>query len=259
MIPRLKTPSFTRRTTEIAEAANPMLSSGDSGDPEPQWLKTPPQEERNNRRSTGAGGGEDATGKGSRMSMSAAAGRGRRSNISTYDASEDEDEKGFEDDCCCCPMDPVLLGIAFFHGICICLGIAGIAVNIHHIMQPNEQGLYQDIILRSYSAVFCVIMVFCELDWRWVLRRLRLLDIWFFRGLFYIYIGLQTIDKIGGLTLTALSSFDDMVGVPIIIAGAAYVVLGACCVKSVAESKRRRERMQGQYRELDPESTMESV
>lgn len=188
--------------------------------------------------------------------MGTAAGRGRRSNVSNY-ASEDEDDKGLEDDCCCCPMDPVLLGIAFFHGICICLGIAGIAVNIHHIMRPSEQGRYQDILLRSYSAAFCVIMVFSEIDWRFIMRRLRLLDIWIFRGLFYIYIGLQTIDEIGGVSLTALSSFDDMVGLPVIVAGVVYVVMGACCVKSVAESKRRRERTQ--YRELDPESTVESV
>jgi len=234
------------------------MQSGDAGDPEPQWLKTPPQEERNSRRNTGAGaaGGDDAGGgKGGRMSMGTA-GRGRRSNVSNY-VSEDEDERGFEDDCCCCPMDPVLLGIAFFHGICICLGFAGIAVNIHHITRPHEQGMYQDIVLRAYSVAFSTIMVICEVDWRFFMRRLRLLDIWFFRGLFYIYIGLQTIDKIGGVSLNALSSFDDMVGLPIMVAGGVYLVMGACCVKSVAESKRRRER--GQYRELDPESTMETV
>lgn len=95
------------------------------------------------------------------------------------------------------------------------------------------------------------------------MRRLRLLDLWIFRGLFYIFVGLQTVDtnKIGvtQFTIAALSYPDNMVGFPIIISGLMYVLMGICCVKSVAESKRRKE--SNRYRELEDQvdSNIESV
>jgi hypothetical protein len=175
------------------------------------------------------------------MGISASSGRARKSSGGGYHSEDDISEKGYDEDCCCFPLDPVLLTLTFFHGICICLGLAGITVNIHHLTKPDEQRQYQDIIMRSYTIAFCCAMVLCELDWRFFMRRVRLLDMWVFRGLFYIYVGLQTTDTLGGaLTLDSLSSPDNMVGFPTVISGLIYLLMGSCCLKAEAEARRKR-------------------
>ena len=52
---------------------------------------------------------------------------------------------------------------------------------------------YRDIITRCYAIVFCVFIVLAEVDWRYIMRRIRILDLWFFRGLFYFYVGFITL------------------------------------------------------------------
>ena len=43
---------------------------------------------------------------------------------------------------------------------------------------------YKDIITRCYAIIFSVVIVLAEIDWRYVMRRIRILDLWFFRGVF---------------------------------------------------------------------------
>ena len=88
-----------------------------------------------------------------------------------------------------------IVGISIFHGACGVLGVAGAAVNAHHILRPEEQGQYVDMALRAYSASFCLVMIVCEIDWRFMMRRFRILDIWLCRGFFYLYAGLQTLEN----------------------------------------------------------------
>ncbi len=230
----------------------------DKGDTEPQWLKSPPQEDRSSRRSSSGtvrGASEDGQSK-SRASLGLG-GKARRSNTAGGYHSEEDNDFAYGDGVCCCSMDPLLLGIVFFQGICGCLGIAGVVANIQHITHPVAEGQYQDIIMRAYSMSFCCIIVLCEIDWRFFMRYLRLLDLWIFRGLFYMYAGLQTIDKINGFDADSLSTIGNATGITIIISGVIYMIMGACCVKSIAESRRRLERER--YREIDPDSLMETV
>jgi hypothetical protein len=42
---------------------------------------------------------------------------------------------------------------------------------------------YKDIITRCYAIIFSVVIILAEIDWRYVMRRIRILDLWFFRGM----------------------------------------------------------------------------
>jgi hypothetical protein len=276
---------------------NSAVSSED-----PPWLKSPPKEERQGRRSAagGANGGGTGTGgadSGSRLTTPLSSGRGRQSYGNPgYDSAEEDDDANYNEDCCCCPMDPILLGITFFHGICFVLGLAGVAVHLHHLTRwgravenavttdgsgsgsgssshssssgsdisdsyPGHHHSLKELFLRCYDVVFCLLIIVCETDWRFVMKRLRLLDLWMFRGLFYIYIGLQTLEvQINGdVDLETLSDLDNMVGCLLVLAGVSYLCLGACCIKSVAEAKRRQLQMLDRpYREVQ-DVEMESV
>ena len=269
---------------------------------DPPWLNPPPKEERPGRRSAagaaGAGGGAGTSEPGSRLTTPLSSGRMRQSygggNLGYDSADDDDDDATFNEDCCCCPMDPILLGITFFHGICFVLGLAGLAVHLHHLTRwgravegavtadmrsnggssassnssssssssgdnsysisdsyPGHHHSLKELLLQCYDVVFCLLIVVCEVDWRFVMRRLRLLDLWIFRGLFYIFVGLQTLElQINGdVDLDTLSNIDNMVGCLVMLAGVCYMCLGACCIKSVADAKRLR-RLERVYREV---------
>jgi hypothetical protein len=232
-----------------------MLSTNNGSSAEdPPWLKSPPKEEKSGRKSAGVDGS-------SRVSTPMSIGRARRSYGASqghgYDSAADDDDADFNEDCCCCPMDPVLLGVGFFHGICLCLALAGLAVNVHHLTKHSETGQTQDILRRSYTSSFCLLMVFCEIDWRFVMRHLRLLDLWVFRGFFYVYVGLQTIGVVDTISVEVLSKSENLVGTLIAIAGVIYCFGGVCCLKSVADA-RRKERERTVYRELQSDANAEA-
>jgi len=148
-----------------------QTSSASSTEVDPPWLKSPSQEDRSKRL---LDTDEESLPNSHRKTTPLSAGRhgGRRQTLG-YGSDGEEDDRSFDDDCCCCPLDPVSLGIVFFHAVCFCLGLAGIAVNIKHLTKPKStidtgsvDGNYQALLDRSYSVGFCILMVICEIDWR---------------------------------------------------------------------------------------------
>ena len=233
-------------------STNPKSASSDP----PAWMSdSPPSSKSHNGEESEevkmSGGGKRGGGK---------AKKARRSSMGTTRSSyggyeSEEDEEHVEEDCCCCPVDPVLFGIAAFHMLCGLLGIAGIIANVYYMSRPSQHGHYQHLILRTYAVSFCATIVAIELDWRFIMKRIKLLDLWIFRGLFYVYAGLQTTGEIRCFTdLSEISRPEDVVGIALFVAGFFYTLMGTCCIKSVAESKRRSTK----YREIDSE-LVESV
>jgi hypothetical protein len=219
---------------------------GENNDP-PAWLESP---------KAGRSVDDDDERKASGTRKAVKTKKSRRSSVGTarssyggYD-SEDEDE-GIEEDCCCCPMDPVLFGITVFHLISGLLGIAGMVANIFYLSRPQEVGHYQDIVLRTYATVFCATIVAVELNWRFVMKRLKLLDLWIFRGFFYAYTGLQTTGEITSFDLKEISRPNDIVGIALVVAGIMYISMGSCCIKSVTETKRRAYQQIGETGEVE--------
>ena len=146
-------------------------------------------------------------------------------------ASEhDEDE-----DCCCCPLDPVLAWFRLFHLISGLVGCASMGANGYILATKDVVSMdYRDIITRGYAIIFCFVVVLAEIDWRYVMRRIRILDLWFFRGLFYFYVGFITLGAEPTLTDPV-----DMAALAQICMGGFYclmVSLGWPCLVSPADA-----------------------
>ena len=176
------------------------------------------------------------------------AARRRRRRI--YDDSDDDLQN---EDCCCCPTDPCLIAFSLFHLCGGLLGVAAAATNAYHITQPPSGGnRVIDIIQRCYCIAFGAIITLIEIDWKFLSRRLKLLDLWVFRGLFYAYVGLSTLD----LFSPTVETPECIVGFSLILCGGTYVVMGALCLKSVAA---RRKRNYTEITDDGPETVYESV
>eukprot|EP00596_Hydrurales_sp_CCMP1899_P006100 CAMPEP_0119036766 /NCGR_PEP_ID=MMETSP1177-20130426/4701_1 /TAXON_ID=2985 /ORGANISM="Ochromonas sp, Strain CCMP1899" /LENGTH=211 /DNA_ID=CAMNT_0006997097 /DNA_START=159 /DNA_END=794 /DNA_ORIENTATION=- len=134
-----------------------------------------------------------------------------------------------EEDCCCFKVDPVLCWFTFFHSLSGCVGLATLAANIYVLARTNRAALnYKEIIMRSYACIFCIIIILTETNWRYIMKRIRILDIWFLRGFFYFYVGFITIE--GDLTFTQPQ---DIIGLVQISFGALYILMGILCIKSM--------------------------
>ena len=242
-----------------------MLSSNSPGPSDPAWLQNSPKDSRRNSMisSYDDDGFDDDGGSPSRNNgrtkrgLSKSIKGGRRTKYGYVSDDEDENENDMED-CCCCPMDPVLFGMTIFHSISGILGIAAFAANIYHLTSPEEHGMYQDILQHSYCCIFCIIVIICEVDWRWIMKRFRILDLWLFRGLFYIYVGLETSDRMDDLQPLNLLSVCNIIGIALIVSGVMYFIMSLCCIKSIAEAKRRKQIL-SRYRDIDNDSAIESV
>ena len=226
-----------------------------AGDDEPSWLKEPSPS------SAGAAVGGNpfslsgAAEPGS-VVVAVAAARGRvppqRARRRRVDDSDDDDSN---EDCCCCPQDPCLIGMTIFHCASGALGLAGAAANLYHITQPSEVNKYVDIVQRCYLIAFSAIIVLTEVDWKFLTRRLRLLDLWVFRGLFISFVGLNTLD----LVTPTVETPECIVGFALILCGAVYVVMGSLCLKSIALSRRAGGGAYSEIREPPDQGVYESV
>ena len=111
----------------------------------------------------------------------------------TKNYAHDDDDDGADDSsscCCCCPSDPVLFSFQCFHFTSGLTGLAAFVANIYTFWNPNLGT--KDAIIRGYTLLFCILIVIVELDWRFVVNKVRFLDYWVLRGLFYTFVGFIT-------------------------------------------------------------------
>jgi hypothetical protein len=97
-------------------------------------------------------------------------------------------------DCCFCPLDPILWWFALFTVIAGAVALAGMLINVIYIAKHSDLDP-RSILLRVYAAVFCGGIVMIEIDWRFIVSRLRIMDLWLVRGAFYGYVGLITCSR----------------------------------------------------------------
>ncbi len=111
-----------------------------------------------------------------------------------------------ESTCCgCCPSDPVLYWFRIFHSIAGFVGFASLAANLYVLTNP-KLGLIE-IVLHLYTMLFSVAIVIIEIDWRYMLSRIRIMDWWIFRGLFYGFVGFMTRELSCGCDFVILRIF----------------------------------------------------
>jgi len=135
------------------------------------------------------------------------------------------------DECCFCPLDPILWWFALFTVVTSAIALAGMLLNVVYIAKHSDSLDIRSIMLRVYAAVFCGGIVLIETDWRFILSRLRIMDVWLIRGVFFAYVGLVTCSD-EEHELAPLN----VVGCLISAVGVVYMIMGLCCMKAVSDS-----------------------
>ena len=92
--------------------------------------------------------------------------------------------------CCCCPSDPMLFSFQIFHFIAGLSGLAAFIANIYVFTRSDLS--IRDAIMRSYALILCALVLIIEMDWRFIVNKMRFVDWWVFRGAFYTFIGFIT-------------------------------------------------------------------
>lgn len=136
---------------------------------------------------------------------------------------------------CCCGIDPLLCWFRVFHWVGGLIATFASVANIVYVQRVSTEITLRDAILRAYLSLFCVIIAGIQFQIPFVLRAIEILHNWTYRGLFLVYLGLNTLTKewehlhiedVGGLTLLCL--------------GSAYVIMGLGCVQSVEDRRMKR-------------------
>eukprot|EP01038_Epipyxis_sp_PR26KG_P010760 gene10760-14451_t len=146
--------------------------------------------------------------------------------------SYDHDLSSTECCCCCCPDDPILFWFSIYHSIVIFVAIMTLLSNAYALSQIKYP--ISMIIMRVYAMLFCVIIIGLELDLQLLRMRLRLFDGWFYRGLFYGYVGLISVDN-DKLNLTKFTI--NLTGLALIGIGVIYTIMGLLCIKSLKSNR----------------------
>ena len=100
---------------------------------------------------------------------------------------KDDDE---EEDWRCFPSDPILACFQCFHFTSGVNGLLALVSNAY-VYTLHDLPIY-DLVLHGYAIVFCLLIVFVELDWRYIVSKVKYLDLWVLRGLFYVFVGVIT-------------------------------------------------------------------
>lgn len=134
------------------------------------------------------------------------------------------------DDLCCCCLDPVLCWFRFFHflGGAACI----LAFVSNTVYGQNDLASLYAIIMRLYVAVFSIVLLLIQLQMPLVTHSLALFDMWVYRGFFFAYIGLRTINADKEYFL-----FENVVGIFMLVMGFIYFLLGMCCMKVVEDRR----------------------
>jgi hypothetical protein len=145
----------------------------------------------------------------------------------------------WDEDCCCCVSDPVLWWFSSFHLISALVALAALVMNIVYLSQNRKHADIRSVLIRVYTILFYLVTVLIEFDWRFLMKRLRIMDLWIVRGLFYSYIGLITVAD------GTIAAPINIVAVTMMAVGFAYFALGLLCMKQykmkyVAEKVERR-------------------
>ena len=105
--------------------------------------------------------------------------------------------EGHDDSVICCCIDATICYFRVFHFVCGLVVVFNLTENC--IMLANDYNSsirdVKDMVIRLYNVLFCILCVFVELDFRYVVDHIKLFDNWIFRGMFYVYVGFVTVSR----------------------------------------------------------------
>ena len=93
----------------------------------------------------------------------------------------------------CCEIDSVLCTFMLFHFIAALVAISALVCNVY-VFWTNDLSWdsYRDATIRLYAALLCLAIVCVESDWKFIIRRVKFLESWIFRGFSYAFLGFIT-------------------------------------------------------------------
>lgn len=130
-----------------------------------------------------------------------------------------------DEDCCCCSTDPVLWWFSVFHLVAALVALAALAMNAVYLCSSISQLALRDILLRVYTILLYLVMFFIEFDWRYLMKRLRIMDLWVIRGLFYVFLGLIMVAE------ESVANPVNIIAFTVMAVGVVYFTLGVLCMK----------------------------
>jgi hypothetical protein len=154
----------------------------------------------------------------------------RRSSYAFSDlGSEDEDHES----CCCCQCDPILCWFRVFHFVASMVNLSCAGANVFVITKLRHFDIVtaKEGLIRSYAVLFCLACIFVEYEIRYFVRRLKFLENWSLRGLFYGFLGAITVNT--NNTSIEKIELENVCGALIQFIGAVYFVLGLFCLREL--------------------------
>jgi hypothetical protein len=141
---------------------------------------------------------------------------------------------------CCVCYDPILCPFWILHGLAALVGLCTVVVNTMLLADMSDGVM--PVVCRLYAVLFGLLIVFVEIDCRYVLEYFKALEFWAFRGLFYIFVGVETVksdDVAQGIRAEALC------GGVLGVLGVIYFVMGICCIQNIKLSRLSRLQRRG--------------
>merc|ERR1712146_303407 len=99
----------------------------------------------------------------------------------------------------------------------------------------------QTVALRTYGVVFACIIILTELRWTRMINESTFLQNWVTRGLFYIFVGLLTLEQNQEKAIVILPPwilfYIKIVGLILITIGILYMIMGLMCLRRLKDRK----------------------
>lgn len=146
------------------------------------------------------------------------------SKLRTRADSEDADS---DDHNCFENCDLVLFAFRCLHGSSLLISLLSLSANVFVIVTYDIS--YRDLVLRSFETLFCFIIICLELEWKFLIKKLRLFYTFSCRGLLLFHIGM--------VTMYPKAQFI-WIGASAMLLGVFYVCASVCFNLQLYESNR---------------------
>ena len=175
----------------------------------------------------------------------------------TLNSKGDDNSENIPSTCCFC-YDSILCPFTILHGCTALIAIVTVVLNAMSL--SDLTGGIIGIVSRIYYLLFGMVIVFIEIDCKWVLEYFKAMELWAWRGLFYIFVGAVTARSSSEEDLTLANEKLELIfGLLLIFVGMIYFFMGICCVQRMKQERLRvlasYEAVDGTTRMISEEST----
>jgi hypothetical protein len=133
----------------------------------------------------------------------------------------------------------VLCWFRFFHFIGSIAALFALIANAQVMVflhrSTTTSITFHVLLMRAYTSCFALLLILIQLQIPGIVDLLLLFQSWIWRGLLFIYVGLNTMNEDWEHLF-----IEDISGIITICFGASYLLMGLCCMQSIEDRKLRR-------------------